>query len=380
MNLSNTYPAEGAAPIASQTQKPLEGFSARFRNEGARQSSSAISKWNECLEYLRKYNSDEIDIPSVDFNDLSEDYLNSHGTRLFDKFSRYMFDISKCECNTATNYLSGVKTAMLRKYQHLKLFEGQWYRDLRVEIQKRWFKDRSEKGEKVQNSAPKMLNEDLEILCNLLLKENDSESVFNRCLMIIQWHVFGRISELNDIKYSDFDLVHDSNNNCPILRVNLSRTKVNVQQDVHVFRDNYKVCPIHALASSAMLRGTSINEHVFRNNNGVTSNNIVTHMNTLLNELYHTWNEFSEESGDVHNSALPLTKFLTSHSLRSGPLNYANYNNNILIHWLVQRGGWAVDGMQTIFNYLAGNTPLLRLLLLLCICVATIINVCVCYC
>ena len=50
-----------------------------------------------------------------------------------------------------------------------------------------------------------------------------------------------------------------------------------------------------------------------------------------------------------------LTPELTSHSGRSGPASFANEHKDMQTQWLIQRGGWTVDGLLTVFNYIAGT-------------------------
>jgi hypothetical protein len=51
-----------------------------------------------------------------------------------------------------------------------------------------------------------------------------------------------------------------------------------------------------------------------------------------------------------------LTELLTSHGGRHGGAESANEHPDIMIHWLVHRGGWTLSAMQTIFNYIAGTS------------------------
>jgi hypothetical protein len=74
---------------------------------------------------------------------------------------------------------------------------------------------------------------------------------------------------------------------------------------------------------------------------------IVKHVNTFLNELYSMF----QNNPDFQQY---LQKRLTSHSVRAGSLNQASFHHEIMIQWLILRGGWSVDKMQTIFYYLAG--------------------------
>jgi hypothetical protein len=61
--------------------------------------------------------------------------------------------------------------------------------------------------------------------------------------------------------------------------------------------------------------------------------------------------EFSSEDGEDW----VLSDSLTSQSSRSGSATFANEHREMQTQWILPRGGWTLDGVQTIFNYVSGT-------------------------
>jgi hypothetical protein len=75
------------------------------------------------------------------------------------------------------------------------------------------------------------------------------------------------------------------------------------------------------------------------------------YVNHLFSQLYDEWNNLDDE----HKLEEMVTPKLTSHSTRSGSATYADEHPHIQTQHIIQRGGWTVDGIQTVFNYAVGS-------------------------
>jgi hypothetical protein len=343
----------GSSSRAASVGEGVDGGGAALRDlnnyepeKRTRALNSAMNMFLRFLTYLST-TSDAATYPFLTFSNMSESDWNGCGEALFGKFSEYMFSVEDVEWGTASGYLSNIRNSILKRHKNTTMFNGIWYTGLRRNLMQLYFVDRAKKGKKIQESAVKMKEEDLELLCSILLKQDNKSSSLNRCLLVLQWHVLGRIAELGELRFSDITYVCNRFTTC--LCIDVNRFKTNLQQNIHVFIHNnsWKVCPIHALASMLILHNPT--DYVFKES--LNNMSITTHLNNLLDELYNYWKDDEDFNAFL---ATQLTPGLKTHSVRSGSINMAGYHHGLLIQWLIQRGGWAVDGMQTIFNYLAG--------------------------
>lgn len=248
--------------------------------------NSGINMFDQFLQYIG--NSDDgSNYLYRSFKDMDESNWSDDGEVLFGKFCEYMFSIEEVELGTCHGYMSGLRTSILKKYKNCNLFNGTWYSGLRRKVMQVFFTDRASKGKRVQESAVKMQEEDLELLCSILLKRDSRSNSLDRCLLVLQWHVLGRIAELGELRVADITYVCNRFTTC--LCIDVNRFKTNLQQDIHVFIHNnsWKVCPFHALASMLILHNPT--EFVFKESLGTTS--ITTHLNSLLDELYNDWKD-----------------------------------------------------------------------------------------
>lgn len=68
------------------------------------------------------------------------------------------------------------------------------------------------------------------------------------------------------------------------------------------------------------------------------------------------YDAYSEGGDDDDNDDWVMTDGLTSQSSRSGAATYANEHGEMQTQWIIPRGGWTLDGVQTIFNYVSGTS------------------------
>ncbi len=131
-----------------------------------------------------------------------------------------------------------------------------------------------------------MIETDLLILCNVLIASNTKSSIINRSLLTLQWHVLG----IDDLRYVNYK------NNLTCVAVNMSRMKVHIQHDVHVFvhKERWQVCPVHSLVSLILVTGAS--EFVFKH--VLNRRSITHHVNDLLRQLYDEWETIEDEANE----------------------------------------------------------------------------------
>ena len=53
-----------------------------------------------------------------------------------------------------------------------------------------------------------------------------------------------------------------------------------------------------------------------------------------------------------------LTEWLSSHSFRSGGATILSEHPDIQVHWIVPRGSWSLDTIQTVFRYIHATLTL----------------------
>jgi hypothetical protein len=73
-----------------------------------------------------------------------------------------------------------------------------------------------------------MEEEDLEILCTLLLNRNNRTSFESRCLLIMQWQTVGRISECFALRWKNVSFAKSSNSRSMV--IHLARPKTGLEQ------------------------------------------------------------------------------------------------------------------------------------------------------
>lgn len=139
--------------------------------------------------------------------------------------------------------------------------------------------------------------------------------------------------------------VHDTREVKNALGLMMSRLKTSVESDLLVFvhADSYKVCPFHALAT--MLITNNPTDAMFP---CILPGSESQYVNKLLARLL-------EELSDDDSAVYRMTERLLSHSMRSGGASFANEHSDIQTSWIVLRGGWTLEGLQTVFNYLCGS-------------------------
>lgn len=238
---------------------------------------TAIKHFNSYLDYVAKTEGKDVfDFETLTAEDVTEDLIG--------KFGSYLMKKTKIrKCDSALQNLSKVKVALHKKFPLLLMFApGQpFYSNLRQRITQRYLKQCVADGTQMTDHSVPMREDDLLWMCRRLFRHNSRESMANRCLLVLQWQVMGRISEISRLRYDDINHVADKRSRNSI-KINLARVKVGVQQELIVFQHatEWEICPLHALAC-AILFGASDTD-VF---NSVLVGGEAAYTNRLLTSL-----------------------------------------------------------------------------------------------
>jgi len=266
-------------------------------------------------------------------------YVTSAVISIFGDYLKKVAGIKSC--STCLAYVSRIKNQLIRDFPAIeKIFEGKWYTDLRRKIVQIYVKECQVNGTKLVDKAPPMTENDLKKLNKCMFEMNNRESDLQRALFSWQWQLLGRISEVSALSCTMMSS-YNSSGIKNATKVNMSRLKTSTQDDILVFlhANSFELCPLHALATHIIT-----NRVVDRLFPTIPEGSEAQYVNRILNVLSSLIDD--EE----------FTEALRSHSGRSGPATYANEHPDIQTQWIIPRGGWTLDGLQTIFNYLCGTT------------------------
>ena len=140
---------------------------------------------------------------------------------IFGRFANFIIDtvkIKKPKC--ALNYISKLRMKVESENPGTTVFNGTWYRNLRLNIMKEYVKKCARDGTKLSDQAPEMTMKDLRAISEILFRRDTSQSISHRCLLIFQWQALGRISEISSMKWADIGF---RNSYIEALQVNLNR-------------------------------------------------------------------------------------------------------------------------------------------------------------
>lgn len=240
------------------------------RTEGTKKAcNTALNTFNK---FLREFGSQ-----TRVYSDLTKDEVT---TTLLGQFATYLIVHCK-KLSTAINYLSRVKTYFRRKYPNKKIWKtenSEWYDNITRKLNTAYNERSHETGEPVMDSAPDILLSDIETFVSLLLDNNQSIDMMNRCYLLWQYQFVGRVEEIANLLMHN--LAFNRGNNFRMLdvsilpvvwveyycrtnyrfcasKVSMLRSKRGHQCKYRVTMNakNWKRCPIHALASWLVLKG-----------------------------------------------------------------------------------------------------------------------------
>ena len=269
---------------------------------------------------------------------------------LIGKFATYLIQVAKIPKRSSTaGYLSHVKTALARQYPEVtaRTFNESWYKSLRGKVKGVYIQQALATGGKMSDSAPRIRVCDILIMATILFQQNNYKSNHNRALLIYLWQLLGRVMELTLSKHSDVSYSSRSITIGMLIR----RIKTGGDEQVlNIFmhRNKFLMCPIHSLAVMYALSGC-VTDKIFYL---LPTKEPSAYVNNLLRQLEDVYLEELEGASRPHPDDDGLKAGTSSHSFRRGGATAANEHHHINTNEIVQRGGWTLDGLNTVFSYL----------------------------
>jgi hypothetical protein len=324
----------------------------------------AIPEERSVLEYLRGASSKSHDTTvrnyfreffGVELSSLQVNQENPDEIRaLKDKYEAFALKMvekfrnsadRKPAWQTTMNYLSALQNVIRDIYfaGEMGIFsETKWYNDVRRTTTKLYIKACSELGVKLVNSPDPLTEEILALICDSFLAKNSSEFEKSRALLCLMWHLFGRVSEIGNLRthFISFDV------NYGCLTIDMIRTKgatVNRQSNYGIFLNNgsWKYCPIHALGSHFILNPPLENSDFCFN--GIHKDRMSAYVKRFLDE-------FLKKAPESLKNQL-----ITPHSFRHGGAQKSNADPKVSLSWIIERGEWVMDRVNTAFEYIIGG-------------------------
>ena len=171
---------------------------------------------------------------SLNKNDLS---LN-----IFGFFSDYLIKNTNIKkCASTLNYLSGIKTYFemispeISVFLNNEVLTSYAYRKLRTSICKKYIEFASKNNGSFADKAIPMTVEDLKIMTNILFNHRELDvAIENRCILIFQWQVMGRITEVLSLKKNSVTFSSDTDKSRS-LKIVIKRTKTIKEQVLNEF-------------------------------------------------------------------------------------------------------------------------------------------------
>lgn len=134
----------------------------------------------------------------------------------------------------------------------------------------------------------------------------------------------------------------------------MDRSKVGRQSLLFLVlhRHHWSLCPYHALASMLALALVQ-QDYVFGGGTVGARKSLVTHANKVIGEVTTTDPATHLAQGEAAEFSAP--KFSGTHAIRHGVSNEASEHYDMQCQWLLPRGGWTMEQMQTLFFYVTGT-------------------------
>ena len=274
--------------------------------------NTALSHFSKFLSYLHSKNAIMHPYTGYIPEEMNPEYFT---TALIGQFADYLLQCKTDEKQrdyaylTIEGYLSRVKTDIYSKYEtnlHIeRYFKGKqaWFSDLRRQCRNLCNEKCVQKGTKLTNSAPPMTSSDMEQCCQILFESNTCKSFMDRCMLIFTWQMFGRISEIGHLSFSD--VVFYTSNGLRCLKVHINRTKTCNEHYAMVFvHQNFLLCPLHSLACMLSIHCTG--------GHNLFPNCSFCYMNKFLKDVTEEINDrIDAVSGTVYTPQLLAAFFVT---------------------------------------------------------------------
>lgn len=294
--------ADGGSKSKQDQRKKVNSFFAEFLNELRKERPRLVGTGlDDCIEA-----------------DLD--------TEFFDKYVAYLEDRQPALAfTTAKNYFSTTKLALCLRFSGLNEVFAVRNKGWQQHIKKHKRNVcHEERRPMIQHHIP-MTYADLHYICQTFFSNDMHEEC---CLQALDWANCGRISEGQDIRWSDIKVVQDNSTAMPkcCLQMHWFHDKTSTLSAPHSFVGmHWQSCVFHNLARLIAL----LHRPDLQVLPSLKTWNVVSHMNGKYKELYKAWEaeyhteeprRAAEEEAGVF-SAEPLyvmSKNLTTHGTRAG--------------------------------------------------------------
>jgi hypothetical protein len=123
------------------------------------------------------------------------------------RFCNYIIKDVKIKRPKCTlNYISKLRVKVETDDIENQVFTHRWYGALRLKVVKEYVAMSLKTGSRLSDSAPAMTINDLRVICTILFENDDRSGASHRCLLVCQWQALGRISEVGNIRSTDFSV------------------------------------------------------------------------------------------------------------------------------------------------------------------------------
>jgi hypothetical protein len=278
---------------------------------------------------------------------------------LFGKFPDFMMNLKEPNsicCQTNVDYLSHIKCIWQdTNPRHFDNAIGAAsYKKLRRNVRNAYLRRCIAQKIPFATAREAMTADHLDYLLKVCFRSDTLQSIRDRCLMAFDWCAIGRINEVYNFRL-DEDVVWEKASqsaNANRMVFKMLRGKTGVLEDLLVYphRNNWIVCPFHSLA--CLLVVLKRDEGRLFTDNEDSSTGEAQHVNRVLKSIYEAWKQSSDKEG-----VDGLKKYVT-HEIRHGSASHCNEHPLMQTAWLLFQGGWALDKVQTLFNYLAGSVKI----------------------
>ncbi|RLN90620.1 hypothetical protein BBJ28_00004182 [Nothophytophthora sp. Chile5] len=305
--------------------------------DGRRKSSKKkdITVRNKFNAFLREHTTGTIkaglQFDSLADADITEALIGSFATFL-------MRDVKH---NTAKSVLSNLKRQLRSRG---RIFEGNqgWYKNLRSTLRKTYSSAAQSTGSKLVESAPLMAVDDLSSIATALFERSTPTALRDRTLLLWQWAVMGRSSDVTRIRFSDLHWLPSG------LLVDITRVKTSSEQSLALVGAplRWQIDALRALACQLAADPFTAKQEIFPQLGDIGAyDNSSSHINAVLNDV----------TDGLGLGA--VTAALSSHSSRRGAATEAASNVVVNFKDIAARGKWSTEAWptHTVYNYIAAT-------------------------
>lgn len=225
------------------------------------------------------------------------------------------------------------------------------YKQLRINVKKEYMERCVRLGIELKTLTPSITQDDFVLMLRQLFKQNSKTSLKDFALLVFNWHAIGRISEVYGFKlFKDvnYRAATPVNPDCITLKVLRSKNLFEVTQlHIYVHAKYWELCPFFALGTMLVACQESSEVPMFSS---------VHHMDNVKGAAQHVNNMLKSLNAQFIKDGRKQNSIYTSHSMRHGSAEHSNEHPQMQTSWLLFAGGWALDQMQTLFNYIAGTS------------------------